>query len=373
MIDWHALDTIPHVAHLPKETACIWQAYMSRHGVYTLDSLQSWKKLLDTEAQSLSPSLFIDPTPEDEEQLRRTYGFPELTVPLLPSEPALSRILADAIANPIPGLMVQSLIASEVARRAVGAQIVVLLILDGLAYEDVVDWMPPDGWRCCRQPCLVDGLSVTHHAMPRVVGTPPLTHRLFLQGFKQRLGFTYWERDANALTDTLFEEFPEGQLTRVTEFAEILAQLSDASFGTPTYIQIVRNGLDQFCHGYRERPDIRHFLRELEASVGQLLGMLASFGRVTRVFVTADHGILWYSHQAVIQLPSYVQSARYAEGAVDTGDVETVEVTDASGCYTCLVGPDRLIRARRTNEWGFHGGISGRESLIPFVEFEHRP
>lgn len=372
MIDWRALDNIPHIAYLPQESSCIWRSFLSLRGVYMPDSLRSWKERLDPEPQSLPPSVFIDPSPGDAAQLRTIYGFPDLDISWLPDEPDLSRMLAEAIHKSVPGLIAQSQIATAISQRAFGAQVIVLLILDGLAYEDVLDWRFPESWRCSRRPCLVDGLSITNAAMPRIVGAPPLTHRLFRQGFRHRLGFTYWDRDTNDLTDILFEEFPSGQLTRVSEFAEILQQLSVSRFDTPTYVQIIRNGLDQFCHGYRERPDINHFLRELETSVLCLLDTLAALKCITRVYVTADHGILWHSQQNVISLPNRVQSARYVDRAVETGDFESL-MADVAGCYSCLVGPHTLARARRVNEWGFHGGISGRESLIPFLELEYRP
>jgi hypothetical protein len=117
-----------------------------------------------------------------------------------------------------------------------------------------LEWQYPGNWSWARRPCIVDGITLTTTGMPHVIGHPPLAHQLFQLGYKQHLGFTYWERNNNDLTDTLFAEFGKGQITRVSEFAQVLDQLADSEFDSPTYVQIVRSGLDQFVHRYRERP-----------------------------------------------------------------------------------------------------------------------
>lgn len=372
-MDWKALEKVPHIAYFPQESACIWRQILGQRGIFMPRTIHEWKLRFDASPRSLPPTLFLSPSLEDEEQLRQHYGFPVFAIPLLPTEPELSQVLASALSVPIPGLLVQSDIADRVVNRATGADIVLLLVFDGLAYEDVLDWTYPSDWRCRRNLCLVDGLSSTHSAMPRVVGTPPLTHRLFKMGFRQRTGFTYWEREANPLTDMLFAEFSDRQLIKVSEFAQILKCLERESFDTRTYVQIIRHGLDQFCHGYRERPSIPHFLGELQNSVRDILELLSSFQMVTRVFITADHGILWYDNQKILSSVNRGQSARYIANNVPDPGAELVNVHDVTGNYAALVGTDRILRKRRINEWGFHGGVSGRESLVPLVELEYRP
>lgn len=372
-MDWSTLGLIPHLVYLPEESACLWRALLLQRGVFAPRTLQEWKSRLDAAPNSLPTTLFVDLSSEDSNQLRQIYGFPNINIPLLPEEPELSQALANALETPIPDLLRQSEIASEIARGAPGSQVVVLLVLDGLAYEDVLDWRYPANWQWKRRPCIVDGVTLTTAAMPRVIGTPPLAHRLFQKGFKQHLGFTYWERDSNALTDILFAEFSKNQLMKVSEFAQILDHLVDSSFNTPTYIQIVRDGLDQFVHRHRERPDIRNVLRELERSICHLLDLLATLRCSVRVFVTSDHGILWYQQQTVITGPGNVQSARYVADEVDGTDNRFFRISDMSGDYTVIVGPQHICRNRRNNEWGFHGGISGRESLIPFLMLDYRP
>ncbi len=372
-MNWAGLDVIPHLGHLQEETACLWQALFAQRGMLVPHSLLEWKGTLDAAPRGLPATIFVDLPPDEAYQLQRVYGFPQLDMPLLPQEPELSQVIADALDTPIPGLLRQSQIAAEIEHSAPGNQIVVLLVLDGLAYEDVVGWQYPAEWQRMRRPCLVDGVTLTQLAMPRAIGSPPVAHRLFPKGFKQHLGFTYWERESNALTDTLFAEFSKTQLTRVSEFDQILDCLADWNFNAPTFVQIVRDGLDQFVHSYRERPDIGSFLRELERSIARLLDLLATFHQRVRVYITADHGILWYQQHDIVPVAGNVQSARYVAGDVQINSNSVVRISEEAGNYSVIVGPQHIYRNRRNNEWGFHGGISGRESLVPFVTLDYRP
>ncbi len=372
-MDWSALEIIPHHTRLPEETASLWRATFLQRGFCLPGTLYEWKCLLDEAPQSMPPTLFVDMSPGDSHQLQHIYGFPKLEVPQLPDDSGLSQILVGALTTPIPELLMQSQIASEIVRTAQGAQIIVLLILDGLAYEDILTWQYPMLWQWTRRPCLVDGLTLTTTCMPRVVGSPPLAHRLFQRGYKQHFGFTYWERASNDLTDILFAEFSSNQLVKVNEFAQILERLAVTKFDAPTYIQIVRNGLDQFVHSYRERPDIHHYLQNLEKSVQNLLHMLTTFRRTVRVYITADHGILWYEGQDVAAIIDNPPSARYVTGNIAVSGGRFSTINESSASYTVAVGQEQILRRRRANEWGFHGGISGRESLVPFVMLEYRP
>ncbi|MFN8469222.1 MAG: alkaline phosphatase family protein [Caldilineaceae bacterium] len=372
-MDWSELNVIPHIVQLPGETSCLWRAVLLQHGILVPITLHQWKGILDAAPRATAPTVFVDLSPNEVYQLRHIYGFPQVQMPLLPDEPDLSRTLVDALSSPIPDLLRQSQIAFEIARQAAGAHIIVLLVLDGLAYEDVLDWQYPANWQWTRRPCFVDGITLTTTAMPRVIGLPPLAHRLFQQGYKQHYGFTYWERDSNDLTDTLFAEFSKAQLTKVSEFSQILDRLADSNFSAPTYVQIVRNGLDQFVHSYRERPNVRNFLRELEHAVWDLLDLLATFQCSVRVYVTADHGILWYEKQPVTTISTNSPSARYVTTETHVNDDRFTRICEASEDYTVAVGPYHICRNRRVNEWGFHGGISGRESVIPFLTLDYRP
>lgn len=371
-MDWQSIERIPHSVELPAASAPLWSSLFSARGVYTPTTIREWKVRLDSDPGLMPATLFVDLPDNERQHLCRTYGFPHVIAPHLPPEPELSRLLAGAMTRPIPGLLVQSGIGTWIAEQSSGVGLVVLLVFDGLSYEDTLEWdfQNPDGSRqwCFRnQPCLVDGRTITDSAMPRIVGDPPIGQRLFRKSYKERVGFTYWER-TNELTDQLFVGFAPNQIHRVSEFAEVLDHLNNSNFSAPTYIQIVRNGFDQYCHGHRERPQLGFLLRELATAISDLLDVLARSGQSIHLYVTADHGILWHDSQAVCQLASGNPPSRHIAGEKTDAPAPTVIIKERQQTYTALVGPDHLTRKRHMNEWGFHGGVSARESLVPLIE-----
>ena len=245
-------------------------------------------------------------------------------------------------------------------------QIAVLLVLDGLSFYDVVDWELPNA---ALEPCLVDGLSVTDKAMRRLIGSPVLTHRLFELGYVRRLGFSYWERSANSLTDALFAEFPKSQLHRVTTFDEVLGTIKASEWPTRTYVQIIRSGLDSVCHSHREHPDVSLLLEGLRQDILSFLTILQETGKSFRLFITADHGILWYNEQDILPLAQEKFKTRYREGQGTSGDNCLILQSD-EGVYTVLTGDKVIAKNRKVTEWGFHGGISAQESLVPFWDIQ---
>lgn len=377
-IDWQTIEQIPHCVTLPAESAQLWKGLFHGKGAYTPASVREWKVKLDSDAGLQPATLFIDPAVEEYQVLDQVYAFPHVTAPPLPPEPVLSQLLAAAMTTPIPGLLVQSALARLITEQSSGAGLVVLLVFDGLAYAETLDWRftaadNAPTWCFRNQPCLVDGRTVTESAMPRIVSAPSLAHRLFPKGYKERVGFTYWERETNDLTDQMFVEFAPNQVHRVSEFAEILEHLGQRPLTSATYIQIVRNGLDQYCHGHRERPQIKSLLQDLEAAVHDLMAVLANRRQIVHLYVTADHGILWHDGQAINALASGSQPARYVAGEIEESPASTVIVKERQQAYTALVGPNTLTRKRRINEWGFHGGVSACESLVPFIELTFYP
>lgn len=371
-MDWQAVELIPHSVELPAACAPLWSSLIEAKGVYTPTCIREWKVRLDSNPGLMPATLFVD-LPENERQhLGQTYGFPHVAAPHLPPEPELSQVLAGAMTSPIPGLLVQSRIGALIAEQSRGVGLVVLLVFDGLSYEDTLNWrfQKPNSsqfWYSRNRPCLVDGRTITESAMPRIVSNPPIGQRLFRKGYKERVGFTYWER-TNELTDQLFVGFAPNQIHRVSEFAEVLDQLNNSTFSAPTYIQIVRNGFDQYCHGHRERPQLGFLLQELVTAINDLLDVLASSGQSVHLYVTADHGILWHDSQAVCQLASGNLPSRHVAGEKTDTPAPTVIIKERQQTYTALVGPDHLTRKRHMNEWGFHGGVSASESLVPLIE-----
>ena len=352
---------IPCLTELPENYRALWELCLG--DVWCPTSVAEWRERIDSPSEiDTSQTLFVTPSASDREELTQVFGFPRVALPPLPAIDAVNSALPSRFET--SNLLKQSEVAAEITERLAGEspQIAVLLIFDGLSFYDVAEWELPGA---TLEPCLVDGLSVTENAMRRLIGSPVLTHRLFSLDYARRLGFSYWERSRNQLTDALFMEFPETQLHRVTTFDEVLDILAASEWITPTYVQIIRSGLDGVCHFHRERPNVRLLLDDLRKDIVSLIAVLQETGQSFRLFITADHGILWYNDQDTVQLAREKSKARYTEGNVACGD-NVLTLKSAEGTYTVLTGDKVITRNPKVTEWGFHGGISAQESLVPF-------
>ena len=355
------LCTIPRITEVPENYHALWELCLT--DVWCPASLEEWRERIDSPREIDADSiLFVNLSPSDREELTQVFGFPTVKFPALPSIDQVNAALPNCFET--TNLRKQSDVAVEIAGRVSLElpQIVVLLVFDGLSFYDVVDWKLP---QVTLEPCLVDGLSVTNSAMQRLIGSPVLTHRLFELGYIRRLGFSYWERAANVLTDALFAEFPPNQLHRMTTFDEVLRTVKTSEWSTHTYIQIIRSGLDGVCHANRERPNTKSILDDLKRDILLLLEVLQETGKSFRLFITADHGILWYADQDIIPLAQEKFNARYTDGSIAQGDNLLTLNTD-EGTYTVLTGDKVIAKQRKVTEWGFHGGVSAQESLVPF-------
>ena len=352
---------IPCLTKLPENYRALWELCLG--DVWCPTSLAEWRERIDSPSEiDTGQTLFVNPSASDREELTQVFGFPRVALPPLPSIDAVNSALPSRFET--SNLLKQSEVAAEITERLAGKlpQIAVLLIFDGLSFYDVAEWELPGA---TLEPCLVDGLSVTENAMRRLIGSPVLTHRLFSLDYARRLGFSYWERSRNQLTDALFMEFPETQLHRVTTFDEVLDILAASEWITPTYVQIIRSGLDGVCHSHRERPNVRLLLDDLRKDIVSLIAVLQETEKSFRLFITADHGILWHRDQGVIPLVQEKFKARYTEGSVTSGN-NVLTLKSDEGTYTVLTGDQVIAKKRKSTEWGFHGGISAQESLVPF-------
>ena len=355
------LCTIPCLTEIPENYRALWELCLT--DVWCPTSVEEWRDRIDSPGEMDADStLFVNPSPSDREELTQVFGFPTVEFPVLPSIAQVNEALPNRFET--TNLFKQSDVASEIKKRIHQElpQIVVLLVFDGLSFYDVVDWELP---QATLEPCLVDGLSVTNSAMRRLIGSPVLTHRLFALGYLRRLGFSYWERATNVLTDALFAEFPENQLHRMTTFDEVLQTIKTSEWSVHTYVQMIRSGLDGVCHSNRERPNIKLFLGDLKRDILLLLEVLQETEKPFRLFITADHGILWYTDQGVVPLAQEKFNARYTEGVI-VGDDNILTLNTDEGTYTVLTGDKVIAKNRKVTEWGFHGGISAQESLVPF-------
>ncbi len=353
--------TIPCITEIPENYRPLWELCLGE--VWCPTSVKEWRERIDSPGEiDADQTLFVNPPVSEREELTQVFGFPTVELPLFPSIAQVNEVLRSRFDT--NNLLKQSDVVTEITERITRElpQIAVLLVFDGLSFYEVTDWELPNA---VLEPCLVDGLTITKKAMKRLIGSPVLTHRLFDYGYVKRLGFSYWERSTNALTDVLFSEFPENQLHRMTTFHEVLGTIKTSEWSTRTYVQIIRSGLDGVCHLHRERPNIAQLLENLKADVLALLVALRETGTSFRLFISADHGILWYNDQDIVPLARERFKSRYTEEAVRGGDNVLTLNTD-EGTYTVLTGDKAIAKARKTTEWGFHGGISAQESLVPF-------
>lgn len=352
---------IPCLTELPENYRALWALCLG--DVWCPASLAEWRERIDSPGDSdTNQTLFVNPSPSDREELTQVFGFPTVEFPPFPTIEQVNKALPSRFET--TNLLKQSKVAAEIKERLAGElpQIAVLLIFDGLSFYDVAEWELPG---TILEPCLVNGMSTTEDAMRRLIGSPVLTHRIFGLGYVRRLGFSYWERSTNQLTNALFREFPEPQLHRVTTFDEVLEELEKSGWQTPTYVQVIRSGLDRVCHSHRERPNVSSLLDDLREDIISLITVLQETSESFRLFITADHGILWYKDQAVVPLAQEKFKARYTEGDVVCGD-NVLTLKSDEGTYTVLTGDKVIGTNRKVTEWGFHGGVSAQESLVPF-------
>lgn len=351
----------PCITALPDNYRALWELALG--DVWCPTSLSEWRERIDTPKESGdTQTLFVNLSASEREELAKVFGFPSVALPPLPSIDAVNEELPTRFES--SNLLKQSEVAAEITKRVRHElpQIAVLLVFDGLSFYETTDWKFPNA---VLEPCLVDGLSVTEKAMRRLIGSPVLTHRLFELGYCRRMGFAYWERSTNALTDALFTEFPQTQLHRVTAFEEVLETIRASLWPTHTYVQIIRSGLDGVCHRHRERPDVSALLENLKQDITELLEVLQKTGHSFRLFITADHGILWDNNQLVVPLTQETSRARYTDGSVASAQ-PVLTLRNQEGTYTVLTGDKVIAKKRNVMEWGFHGGFSAQESLVPF-------
>jgi hypothetical protein len=292
---------------------------------------------------------------------RYTLRFPAVEVEHDPFTPELNRVLfaqRDLVAT---SMLTQAQVADRIVQEARKLEIVVLVLLDGLSYADCREWPGVE-------PCLATPPTVTRVGFASIIGHPPLAARLFSAGFSRRVGFTYWERRDEPLTNRLFQTIADTRrldANKPNAFDQVLTWIS-AQDVHHTYVQIIRSALDDFAEGHRAgipRQAIVHAIRkDLEA----MLETLRLKRCPAALFGVADHGILWKEDNHDLERVSFA-GARYADGIAGPGRGCRANFEDHS--YWVLDYP-QMGRAWRANEQGIHGGISFEESIVPFIHWE---
>jgi len=296
------------------------------------------------------------------------YRFPVVHCTHDPMTTELNRILLRRFEFVKTHMLCQSRLADEIARRT-DADVIVLMLVDGLSYADLRHNIAVSECSYQVQPVLVDGVSITEQGMVRLIGQPPLVQRLFDTGFRTCLGFTYWERATESLTDRLFAGFGD-RVHRVKSFDEVLVALAQVTLRN-AFVQIVRTGLDGIAHRQRDKPNVAAGVADILNDFERLIVMFKRKGLSAWVHLVSDHGILW-THEHTLQPYelSSTEHPRYYEYAKSGKHVLTV--TFESREFALLEYP-YLRRELQANEWGVHGGLSFEESVVPWVSYHFSP
>ncbi len=288
------------------------------------------------------------------------HRFPSIRCVHDPLTTDLNRVLLKRYDFIKAHLLCQSQVADEIVRRA-DTEAVVLVLVDGLSYADMK--RHAENWLPHVTPVLVDGVSVTEQGMVRIIGKPPLAQRLFDTGFHRALGFTYWQRAEEPLTDRLFTGFGDG-VHKVKSFDEVLAILEGEEL-RGTFVQIVRIGLDSTAHRQREMPNVAAMVADILTDFERLKGVFERKGVSVWLHLISDHGILWaHEHNLQVYEFSGADHPRHYEHAKQGEHILNVEF---EGKEFALLEYPYLRRELRSNEWGVHGGLSFEESVVPWL------
>jgi hypothetical protein len=285
-------------------------------------------------------------------------------------------------------LIKQSFIKEKIIEETFdnSGQIVVLILIDGLSYFDFkkISGTLGNDFIFDYKPVIVDTITNTVYGFTNIIygkDNIPLSVHLHDNGFKS-LGFSYWERTDNELTDKLFLGI--SNYFKINSFQKIIDTIFDEvsrwKKEERIYIQILREGLDKFAHEKRERLDINGEIKNIFSDVKSLSEIFKKTNCKFKIYLTSDHGILWKKDRLkVMGLPSdlknkitknrfYQQESLLDVLPSDISD-DCIKIKIESNNFYMLKYP-YLFKNLRSNEQGVHGGFSMEESLVPLIELE---
>lgn len=274
-------------------------------------------------------------------------------------------------------LLTNHKISQQIAREVAQGQydIVALLLVDGLSYEDVLHW------KIDVTPCFIDGPSITYRLSEQteeviptvgfaaILGTPTISERLYRLGYRTTVGYTYWQVGDNAVANYMFRGIANHQ---VVNFDSILRLLHEENILAKTYVQIVREGLDGLAHGKRElsRQEIEVAVASLWTDIERLVELLRSKSRSAVLYVVSDHGILWKTEHEWKNTNQPGSKPRYMLQQPDTDINDCIVRFELSNTPFYLFVYPYLGSSLRKNDSGTHGGLSYQESFVPFMRIE---
>lgn len=338
------------------------------------EAVELLAELDDRSSFSVDPLLILTDHPALRER------FPKLRARAHPPVEAINRNFVHQIGYARTHLCtthhVAEFIAGDIRRRH--PELVVVLLVDGLGYGDVLDWPYDD-----LQPCFVDGPSVTFRffnarekrlnskvGFASIVNQPSIFARLRSQGYEHARGYTYWAPGNNVIADFMYGDIP---CQRVVNFDGILNALKRESLPAGTYLQIVREGLDGLAHGKRElqRVEIEGAIQAIRNDIERLMNIVLTKRSSVVLYLTADHGILWkYEHQWQIleNMPS--SHPRYTENTPPEMLHQYVLPTNNDQQTHYLLRYPYLTCRIPATDSGVHGGLSYQESIVPLLRLK---
>lgn len=296
--------------------------------------------------------------------------FPRIRINHNPFTFRLNEVLFERFDEIAQLMLTHSQLSEQIVRQLKNPDVVVFMLIDGLSYENVRRWLDTrTEVQMTLEPCLVDGPTMTKVAFPRIIRDTPLAMRLFDRGYRRQLGFTYWLRKNNPLTDVLFRTIPD--VSAVGDFSTILATLRKVihtSSKQKIYLQILRTGLDGYTHHQKRKPPITAIVDTIMNEMLALADLFREAGCTACIHLTADHGILWrdeFKPQIIGHAPAGANPRSCEWQDLYLQDEPGQRFVVGKQEIYCL-GYPKLRRALRIDEQGVHGGISFQESIVPF-------
>jgi hypothetical protein len=306
---------------------------------------------------------------------RYQHRFPCVRCEHDPFTPALNSVLYDHYDFIEQHMFTQRDICQRIVSEARHRDVVILVLIDGLSYGDVCQCtiqLPP----LRLEPCLVNGPTITRIGFRNVVGDPPIAAYLFDLGFQDRLGFTHWHREDNALADQLFRTIVTTR--KVGHFAQVLDALREwlgmARRGK-AYVQVLLTGLDGYAHGHKSKPPVDRLVDDVLKEFIKLATLLEELNLDACLFLASDHGILWRDafEPVVIGHAPGKASPRYAGWKELYLQREPGKRFNLHGEELFCLDYPQVRRSLRIDDQGVHGGLSFQESIVPFITMEVGP
>lgn len=362
-----SLHKLLHIAPVMGRSHPLWALCLPAD-VEIAASAQSVAERLDNLARHPERPIFItDYTPALADRFLTCH------LPECPPAELVNRSLPARMTTSSP-LLTHKQIGQRIAQDALtrGYETVILMLVDGLSYEDAQPWPYHP------VPCLIDGPSITFArtdsrdivpdiGFPAIVGKVSIARQLTHAGIPHSRGYSYWEREQNDVSAFLFSGMP---LTRVSGIRAALALLQEVNL-RGMYVQLVREGTDGLAHSRREVTalEVQATVNAILNDLHQLVSLVAESGLRGAVYLVADHGILW-KHQHAFERLAGENSDHVRYTWVQPSELAPAFVCQTSNGPCYLYHYAFIGRQLRANDSGVHGGLSYWESIVPFIHVE---